>query len=119
MVNRRRACRSSRAVISFSVSVPVLSVHICDVLPRVSTEASRLTIAPRFASRAVPIARVNDTTAGSPSGIAATATETGRIADMLRTAEPESSPLQRQIDALSRTLAVIAGVVIVLVMLLG
>ena len=47
------------------------------------------------------------------------ATETGRIADMLRTAEPESSPLQRQIDALSRTLAVIAGVVIVLVMLLG
>lgn len=47
------------------------------------------------------------------------ATETGRIADLLRTAEPEPTPLQRQIDALSRTLAVIAGAVVVLVMFLG
>jgi Ca2+-transporting ATPase len=46
-------------------------------------------------------------------------TETGRIAGMLHDADPEPTPLQRQIDALSRTLAGIAGVVIGLVVLLG
>ena len=47
------------------------------------------------------------------------ATEIGRIAGMLHEAEPEPTPLQRQIDALSRTLAVIAGRVIVVVFVLG
>ncbi|MDG4828190.1 HAD-IC family P-type ATPase [Solwaraspora sp. WMMD1047] len=46
-------------------------------------------------------------------------TETGRIADMLHSAEPGPTPLQRQIDTLSRTLAIIAGVVIVVVFGLG
>ncbi|HLR93950.1 MAG TPA: HAD-IC family P-type ATPase, partial [Jiangellaceae bacterium] len=46
-------------------------------------------------------------------------TETGRIADLLHGAEPDQTPLQRQIDALSKTLAVVAGVVIVLVLGLG
>jgi Ca2+-transporting ATPase len=46
-------------------------------------------------------------------------TETGRIADMLHKAKPGPTPLQRQIDALSRTLAVIAGGVIVVVFVLG
>ena len=46
-------------------------------------------------------------------------TETGRIAGMLHDADPEPTPLQRQIDSLSRTLAGIAGVVIGLVVLLG
>jgi P-type Ca2+ transporter type 2C len=46
-------------------------------------------------------------------------TEAGRIADMLQDADPEPTPLQRQIDALSRSLAGIAGVVIGLVVLLG
>jgi Ca2+-transporting ATPase len=46
-------------------------------------------------------------------------TETGRIADMLHKAKPGPTPLQRQIDALSRTLAMIAGGVIVVVFILG
>ena len=66
----------SRAVIWFNVRVPVLSVQICDVLPSVSTDASRLTMAPRLASLVVPMARVNATTAGNPSGMAATASDT-------------------------------------------
>ena len=56
--------------------MPVLSVQICEVLPSVSTDASRLTMAPRLASRPVPMARVNATTAGRPSGMAATASDT-------------------------------------------
>jgi Ca2+-transporting ATPase len=47
------------------------------------------------------------------------ATEMGRIAGMLHAAKPGPTPLQRQIDALGRTLAVVAGVVIVVVFVLG
>ena len=46
-------------------------------------------------------------------------TETGRIAHMLHQAKPGPTPLQRQIDTLSRTLAIIAGCVIVVVFILG
>ncbi|MGH3508348.1 MAG: cation-translocating P-type ATPase [Nocardioidaceae bacterium] len=46
-------------------------------------------------------------------------TETGRIAELLHAAEPEPTPLQKQIDALSKTLALIAGAVIVVVLTLG
>jgi Ca2+-transporting ATPase len=46
-------------------------------------------------------------------------TEIGRIAGLLHEATPEPTPLQRQIAALSRTLAVIAGAVIVVVFVLG
>jgi Ca2+-transporting ATPase len=46
-------------------------------------------------------------------------TEIGRIAGLLQAAEPEPTPLQRQIAALSRTLALIAGAVIVVVFMLG
>ncbi|NRQ38173.1 HAD-IC family P-type ATPase [Nonomuraea sp. NN258] len=47
------------------------------------------------------------------------ATETGRIADLLATAEPAPTPLQRQINALSRTLALISAVVVAVVIVLG
>ena len=47
------------------------------------------------------------------------ATETGRIAGLLREAEAGETPLQRQIGALGRTLAMVAGVVIVVVFVLG
>ena len=47
------------------------------------------------------------------------ATETGRIAHMLHEAEPEPTPLQRQIDGLGRTLALVAGAVIIVVFVLG
>jgi Ca2+-transporting ATPase len=47
------------------------------------------------------------------------ATETGKIARMLSATERAPTPLQRQIDSLSKTLAAIAGVVIVVVIVLG
>ena len=46
-------------------------------------------------------------------------TEMGRIAHMLHGAQAGQSPLQRQINTLSRTLAVIAAVVIAVVFILG
>ncbi len=67
---------SSRAVILFSVRVPVLSEQIADVEPSVSTAGSRFTIALRFAISRVPIDSSAVTTAGSPVGIAATASAT-------------------------------------------
>ena len=47
------------------------------------------------------------------------ATETGRIAHLLHEAEPEPTPLQRQLDSLGRTLAIIAGAIIPIVFVLG
>ena len=49
------------------VRVPVLSVHMTEVQPRVSTEAKRLTITFRAAILFVPSDRHSDTTAGNPS----------------------------------------------------
>jgi Ca2+-transporting ATPase len=63
-----------------------------------------------------PVTRGRGTMVVTATGMA---TETGRIAGMLHDADPEPTPLQRQIDGLSRTLAGIAGVVIALVVLLG
>ena len=69
--------RASRvAVIAFVVNVPVLSLQITDVHPNVSTLGNVLTIAFCFAIFLVPSARHVVTTAGSPSGIAATASAT-------------------------------------------
>ena len=47
------------------------------------------------------------------------ATEMGRLADMLTEAESGPTPLQRQLDALGRRLALIASAVIVLIFILG
>ncbi len=63
-------------VILFCVSVPVLSEHMTVVLPRVSTEGRLRTMAFLFASLCTPIASTMVETAGSPSGIAAAASET-------------------------------------------
>lgn len=49
----------------------------------------------------------------------AMATEIGGIAGMLHGAQPGPTPLQRQIGSLGRTLALIAGIVIVVVFALG
>jgi len=46
-------------------------------------------------------------------------TEIGHIADMLASTEPGRTPLQRQLDSLSRIIAAIAGVALVLVVMLG
>ena len=47
------------------------------------------------------------------------ATETGRIAHLLHETEPEPTPLQRQLDSLGRTLAIIAGAIVPVVFVLG
>ncbi|MGO4255823.1 cation-translocating P-type ATPase [Marmoricola sp. RAF53] len=47
------------------------------------------------------------------------ATEIGHIADMLASTETTRTPLQKQLDALSRIIATIAAVALVLVVLLG
>ncbi len=52
--------------------MPVLSELIADVDPSVSTERSRLTIAPAAASVWVPSERIAVTTAGRPVGMAET-----------------------------------------------
>src|SRR3954453_8353084 len=46
-------------------------------------------------------------------------TEIGHIADMLANTETSKTPLQRQLDSLSKIIAAIAGVALILVVLLG
>jgi hypothetical protein len=58
------------------VSVPVLSEQITATEPRVSTAGRRRMIALRRAIRCTPTASAIVTTAGSPSGITATAMPT-------------------------------------------
>ena len=59
-------------IISLRVNVPVLSVQMTETDPRVSIVGKCRTIALRRAMAFTPIARVMVSTAGSPSGIAAT-----------------------------------------------
>ena len=61
---------------AFCVSVPVLSVQMTCAQPSVSTAGRRRTSALRRAMRVVPSASTIVVTAGSPSGIAATASAT-------------------------------------------
>ena len=65
--------------ILFWVSVPVLSEHIIELLPKVSTAGSFLIIALFLDILVTPIDSIIVTTAGSPSGIAATARPTDVI----------------------------------------
>ncbi|GBD40594.1 hypothetical protein HRbin38_00457 [bacterium HR38] len=67
-------CTSMR----FSVRVPVLSVAITVTLPKASTAARRRTTALRRAMRSTPRAKARVSTAGSPSGTAATARATAK-----------------------------------------
>jgi P-type Ca2+ transporter type 2C len=46
-------------------------------------------------------------------------TEIGHIADLLATTEADKTPLQKQLDGLSKIIAAIAGVALVLVVILG
>ncbi len=46
-------------------------------------------------------------------------TEIGHIAELLANTETDKTPLQKQLDALSKIIAVIAGIALVLVVLLG
>ena len=69
----RSSANTRRTVISFFVSVPVLSEQITDVLPSVSTIGRRRTRALRLTIRRTPMASEIVTTAGSASGTTATA----------------------------------------------
>ena len=64
------------AVISFLVSVPVLSEQMTVTEPSVSTAGRRRMIARFCAMTRVPMASTMVTMAGSPSGMAATASPT-------------------------------------------
>jgi hypothetical protein len=68
--------RTRTAVISFLVSVPVLSEQITLTLPSVSTAGSWRMIALLRAMTVVPMARTTVTIAGRPSGMTATAIDT-------------------------------------------
>jgi P-type Ca2+ transporter type 2C len=46
-------------------------------------------------------------------------TEIGRIAGLLRATETEKTPLQKQLDGLAHSLAILAGVIVALVFLIG
>ena len=76
----------------FSVSVPVLSEQMTSTDPSVSTAGSLRTRALRFNIRCAPSARVNVTTAGSPSGITATATLMA-LRSMSETDSPPHMPM--------------------------
>ena len=76
---RPLAVTTSRTVISFLVNVPVLSDAMTSAEPSVSTAARCRTIAFRFAMRWTPSESTAVTTAGRPSGTAATASATPRI----------------------------------------
>ena len=69
----------SVTVILFCVRVPVLSVHITCVQPSVSTAVSFRTMAFCAAMRETPMESTIVTTAASPSGIAATASDTATM----------------------------------------
>ena len=58
---------------AFAVSVPVLSVQIISTEPSTSTDGKRRIRAFLLAMRCTPTANTMVTTAGRPSGIAATA----------------------------------------------
>ena len=93
----------SRAVILLSVSVPVLSEQIADVEPSVSTAGSRLTMALRRAISRVPIESRAVTTAGSPVGMAATASATpvmNRVSNDSPRARPSSTTMTRATAAI-------------------
>ena len=85
---RPLAVTTARTVISFFVSVPVLSEAMTLAEPSVSTAARWRTIALRFAMRCTPSASTAVTTAGKPSGTAATASATPRMSTSKIAAEP-------------------------------
>lgn len=88
--NHRKRTFASRSFRSLSVclyisllsrcegeeNIPVLSEQMTLTLPSASTDGNFLTIAFRFDIRSTPRARVTVVTIGSPSGIAATASDT-------------------------------------------
>ena len=80
--------------IRFSVSVPVLSVQITAVEPRVSTADSRLTRAPRRAISRTPTASASVMVGSRPSGTLATSSPMAKLAAAAMLS-PAPSPMGR------------------------
>jgi hypothetical protein len=95
MLMRPLAVTTARTVISFRVSVPVLSDAMTVAEPSVSTAARWRTMAFRLAMRCTPSARTAVTTAGSPSGTAATASATPRTSTSNSAETPRTSSTRR------------------------
>jgi hypothetical protein len=105
-VDRAQGVRSACTVISLRVNVPVLSDATTVVLPRVSTAGRWRTIACLLAIRCTPIASAIVTTAGRPSGTAATA----RLMPA-RAASPNENPRSAAIAASTIAATPIAAVI--------
>ena len=95
-------------VISFFVSVPVLSEQITDAEPSVSTDESFFTIARRRAIRCTPSASTTDSTAGRPSGTAATASETPTSSTATRSEAVRMSAVSRIAATTTTAIAITA-----------
>lgn len=89
--SHRPARHAETIRIRFSVNVPVLSVQITEVEPRVSTADSRLTSAPDRASDRTPTANARVMVGSSPSGTLATNRPTAKI-PASSTVSPASMP---------------------------
>ncbi len=80
--------------IRFWVRVPVLSVQMTEVDPRVSTADRRLTRAPRLAMSRTPTARASVIVGSSPSGTLATSRAMAKLA-AAASVSPAASPTGR------------------------
>lgn len=82
----------------FCVSVPVLSEQMTEAEPRVSTAGRRLMMAFFLTMRVTPMDSTIVTTAGSPSGMAETASETAVMNRSIRASSPcVASPMMKTI----------------------
>ena len=98
-------------VISFFVSVPVLSERITVVAPNVSTEESCFIIAFLFARRWTPRASAIVIVAGRPSGTAATATEIVKRRLSMKVFPWSANPMmKRMAEMASVTIAMITPI---------
>ena len=84
-------------VISDRVRVPVLSEAMTEAEPSVSTDDSFLTIALCLAIRCTPSASTTDRIAGSPSGTAATASDTPSSRTRVKSAAVRISEISRMV----------------------
>ena len=87
-------------VISFLVRVPVLSVQMTVVAPRVSTAGNRRISACLSTMRVTPRASVMVTIAGRPSGMAATARLTA-VRNISTSGSPRSTPSPNTSDTMA------------------
>ena len=102
------AVTTVRTVISFRVSVPVLSEQIVVVEPRVSTDESLRTITLRSAMRCVPSDSTMVVIAVSPSGTAATASETASSSTSTSSVSDRRSCTTRMVTLITMAMAITA-----------